>query len=35
MGTIGRVYFSLGEYPESVSLLDDALSNRIAAVRRR
>jgi len=30
MGTIGRVYFSLGEYSESVTLLDEALDRRIA-----
>ncbi|MEO1245431.1 MAG: tetratricopeptide repeat protein [Pseudomonadota bacterium] len=30
MGTIGRVYFQLGEYPKSVDLLDEALALRIS-----
>ncbi|MDX1516833.1 MAG: tetratricopeptide repeat protein [Woeseiaceae bacterium] len=30
MGTIGRVYFNLGEYEESVPLLEDALELRLA-----
>ena len=30
LGTIGRVYSSLGLYPDSVKLLEEALESRVA-----